>query len=143
MTLRPDIQNLLVQVERDFHPPLSDTLDLATYAEKLSQMATNFAMYSQGELVGLVAVYCNDLVGKMAYLTLAAVRKDHRGSGVGSGLLQNAVSYLRTAGFRKFRLETYKTNAGIVDYYARFGFVVTGETDRSVFLELDLTRSGE
>jgi len=141
MTLRLDIEHLLAQVERDFQPPLSATLDLGAYAEKLSQKATNFVMYSEGELVGLVAVYCNDLAGKVAYLTLAAVRKEHRGSGVGSGLLRNAIGYLTRIGFEKFRLETYKTNAGIVDYYGRFGFVTTRETERSVFLELDLADS--
>jgi ribosomal protein S18 acetylase RimI-like enzyme len=140
MTLRLEIENLLAHVERDFHPPLSETVNLAEYAEKLSQKATNFAIYSEGELAGLVAVYCNDLVNKVAYLTLAAVRKEHRGTGVGSGLLHNAVGYLTRSGFEKLRLETYKTNAGIVAYYARFGFVVTSETDKSVFLELNLGR---
>jgi ribosomal protein S18 acetylase RimI-like enzyme len=142
MTLRFEIESLLAQVERDFDPPLSETVDLAAYAEKLALKATNFALYSEGQLAGLVAVYCNDLVNKVAYLTLAAVRKEHRGAGVGSGLLQDAIGYLRRRGFEKFRLETYKTNAGIVDYYGRFGFVIARETDRSVFLELDLAGRG-
>jgi ribosomal protein S18 acetylase RimI-like enzyme len=138
MSVAEDIKDLLVEVDNDFTPHLSDKLNLDVYCRKIAEKAVLFTVREAGKISGLVAVYCNDAAADSAFVTMVAVRKAARSTGLGTALLRNSIAYAARAGFKTMRLEIYKTNPGLRFYYGRLGFTVSNESDMSVFMELDL-----
>jgi ribosomal protein S18 acetylase RimI-like enzyme len=138
MSVVEDVKDLLVEVDNDFKPSLSTKLDLDIYCRKIAEKAVLFTVYDAGKMTGLVALYCNDSAADSAFITMVAVRKTVRSTGLGTALLRNAITYAARARFKTVRLEIYKTNPGLRSYYSRLGFAVAGESDMSVFMTLDL-----
>ncbi|WP_198120662.1 GNAT family N-acetyltransferase [Massilia rhizosphaerae] len=138
MSVAEDIKDLLVEVDNDFTPRLSVKLDFDVYCRKIAEKAVLFTVYEAGKISGLVAVYCNDSAVDSAFVTMVAVRKSARSTGLGSALLRSSFAYAAKAGFKTMRLEIYKTNPGLRSFYGRLGFTVASESDVSVFMELDL-----
>jgi GNAT superfamily N-acetyltransferase len=83
----------------------------------------------------LVAMEGDDFIGSLfcatkndsLYLTRMATRPDMRGGGIGRALLHAAQDEARRMGLPKLLLRVRKTAPGNRVYFARFGFVVTGE----------------
>ena len=55
-----------------------------------------------------------------------AVAADHRGRGVGSALLAEAIVWARSVGVEKLVLSVYPHNTGAIALYRKFGFVQEG-----------------
>ena len=134
-----EIETLLKAVDGDFQPPLSSSVNLAEYARKLCSKATIFSVHENGQLIALMAVYSNDLVSKIAYGPMFAVAHSHRACGLGTNLIKTTIDYLKKKGFKTFKLEVYKTNPRAITLYKRLRFVVVTETDKSVFVEINLS----
>ncbi len=64
-----------------------------------------------------------------------AVRKEHRGLGIGEALLRAGIEWARSVGVRKFRLEVFATNGRAIHLYHKLGFVVEGRLKDEVILE--------
>ncbi|MDD2540696.1 MAG: GNAT family N-acetyltransferase [Desulfuromonadaceae bacterium] len=133
-----EIQTLLMEIESDFNPPLSSTMDIAEYSRKLYKNATIFSVHDSGQLVALMAVYCNNTVDNIAFGTMLAVAKSHRIYGLGPNLIKTTIDYLKKRSFKAFKLEIYKTNPRVITLYKHLKFSVVSETDKSVFVQLDL-----
>ena len=54
------------------------------------------------------------------------VAKSHRGRGIGTALLEQAVAWGRRSGVRKLELHVFPWNAPAIALYERFGFVREG-----------------
>ena len=63
----------LSNCENNFIPPLSTLVELKAYAKKIAIKAECFEAWAEGELVGLVAAYCNDYQKKVAYIKSVSV----------------------------------------------------------------------
>jgi hypothetical protein len=73
---RPAQQQLLTHLhacDADFSPALSTRVHMGRYAEKINQNAVRFEAWAAGELVGLVAMYCNDHSTGVAFITHVSV----------------------------------------------------------------------
>lgn len=138
MKFNLEIEGLLKKIDSDFIPPLSSSVNLADYSNKLYENATIFSVHDKGELVAMMAVYCNDVINHIAYGTMLAVAKTHRIYGLGPNLIKTTVDYLKKSGFKIFELEIYKTNPRVVVLYKRLGFSIKSETDTSFYLQLVL-----
>jgi RimJ/RimL family protein N-acetyltransferase len=66
-------------------------------------------------------------VGQLGIL----VHRDHRGSGVGTALLQRALAEARSK-FELVYLSVFSVNSGALRLYQRFGFSVCGHLPRAV-----------
>jgi ribosomal protein S18 acetylase RimI-like enzyme len=83
----------------------------------------------------LVAMEGDDFVGSVfcavkddsLYLTRMATRPDRQRAGIGRALLQAAEGEARRLGLPKLSLHVRKTLPDNLAYFARAGFVVTGE----------------
>ena len=138
MQFTSELEFLLKEIDADFDPPLSSSLNLAEYAEKIYKNATIFSVHEAGKLVASMAVYSNDPNRQIAFGTMLAVAKSHRVYGLGPNLIKTTVDYLKKKSFKSFKLEIYKTNPRVINLYKRFKFNVVGETSSSVFVELVL-----
>lgn len=132
----------LRRCDADFVPPLSGRVEINSYASKLVDKSTRFEAWADGTLIGLVAVYCNDLEKRIAYITSVSVLKKWRQKGIATRLLRQCLAHAQGAGMGRIRLEATGNNTNTDSLYKRIGFVA-GQTDAS-FLGRELSwQNGE
>jgi ribosomal protein S18 acetylase RimI-like enzyme len=80
-------------------------------------------------LVGLmetaiVATVMAGYDGQRGWINYLAVSPDHRGRGIGRGMMEGAERKLRRLGCPKINLQVRKTNTGVIEFYRRLGYSV-------------------
>ncbi|MVP00667.1 GNAT family N-acetyltransferase [Paenibacillus lutrae] len=96
--------------------------NLVLYAEKLAAHAYIYVTKATGLISGVVIFYANDLLSKIAYLTVIAVSVEYRHQGVGSLLLQQCCALSRSCGMTQMKLEVDKSNTKAIAHYEHHGF---------------------
>ncbi len=83
-----------------------------------------FYAYVDDQLAGQIRVmkYWN----KYAYIDDIAVNNEYRGRGVGRALMEGAIAWAKSKGFRGMMLETQNNNVAGCCLYARCGFELRG-----------------
>ena len=132
----------LLCCDGDFVPPLSGRININDYAIKIASMATRFEAWSTGELVGMVAAYCNDKTTRVAHITSVSVLKGWKGKGIAQTLIHKCLEHAKTAGMRQVGLEVATGNLPAIKLYERNGFVVSQTDGPLIHMKLHL-RSGE
>ena len=133
-----EIADHLRQRDADFLPPLSGRVEIAAYASKLVANAVRFEAWAAGRLVGLIAVYCNDPVGEVAYVSSVSVLKEQAGRGIASTLMSECIEHVVHMGMRRIRLEVSLDNELALRLYERHGFSLVAQEMRGATMELDL-----
>lgn len=105
-----------------FEPVLSDRVDLAEYAEKLSRKAVTFEAWEGDLLVGLVAGYFNDLATREGFITTVSTHPDFTGRGSASALMAMALRYAADHGFEALSLDVGEHNQPAQNLYRKWGF---------------------
>jgi ribosomal protein S18 acetylase RimI-like enzyme len=123
----PQIAHLLRACDSHFVPPLSQRVDIDAYAAKLALHARQATAWQDGGLVGLVALYCNDLDRRTAFITSVSVEPGHARRGIAGRLLDEALAIARGAGMRAVELEVDGANDAALALYRKHGFAVSGE----------------
>ena len=121
------VARLLRACDSRFIPPLSQRVDIDAYAAKLATHARQATAWQDGVLVGLVALYCNDLDRHIAFITSVSVDPGHTRRGIAGRLLDEALEIARGAGMQAVELEVDAANEAALALYLRHGFAVTGE----------------
>lgn len=85
-----------------------------------------FVLVAQEDDVFIGSLFCEEKDTSL-YLTRMATRPDRQGQGIGRALLHAAESEARHMGLPRLSLRVRKTLPGNLQYFARFGFIVTGE----------------
>lgn len=128
--------------DADFVPPLSGRVEINAYASKLVDKSIRFEAWADDTLIGLVAVYCNDMEKRIAYITSVSVLKQWRGKGIATHLLHQCLAHAQGVDMRQIRLETTGNNTNTNRLYERIGFVA-GQANAS-FLGIELSwQNGE
>jgi len=123
----------------DFHPRLSERVDLAVYSGKISERAMTFEAWAGNDLVGLVAVYLNDPDRCSGYISCVSTLRRHAGRGIAGRLLDMCLASAKGKGFREISLEVHAGNGRAIELYRRAGFE---DLDRhGAFLSMKLEMS--
>lgn len=118
-----EIADHLLRCNADFVPPLNSRVDIDDYAQKIADAAVRFEAWSGGELVGLVAAYCNDDNRRTAFVTNVSVLRAWMRKGVAALLLRDCIDYARNAGMRSISLTVASGNGPAIGLYGSRGFV--------------------
>lgn len=113
----------LLRCDADFMPSLSSRVLINDYAKKIANNAMRFEAYSGDAMVGLVAVYCNDRDGRIAYVTNSSVLKEWNGKGIATRLMQQCIEHAKTSGMQQISLEVAIDNIPAIKLYVNKGFV--------------------
>lgn len=124
-----DVRGLLEDLDAEFDPPISSMVDLAIYAEKLSDLACVVLARHGDRIAGLAAIYVNDLKTRTSYIPVLGVRPDYRGCGLARRIILECLAQARTAGMRRVRVRTWQTNAGALRLYRALGFEAISVAD--------------
>lgn len=127
---KADVLALIESFSAEFRT-LSQRVELAAYAEKLAEHADVIVMENQNEVIGMAAMYVNDLITKTAYISLIGIRKEHQGTGCGTLLLRHCILEAQKAGMEKIRLEVDDSNINARKFYHRHGFVLERASERN------------
>jgi ribosomal protein S18 acetylase RimI-like enzyme len=122
-----EIAEHLQSCQAGFVPPLGDRVDIRQYARKITSAATRFEAWTGGQLVGLVAAYCNDLEVRASFITSVSVMNSWTGHGIAKSLLTRCVEYARAQGFQELCLEVDARNSPAIRLYQKAGFLATAE----------------
>lgn len=128
----------LSRCDADFVPRLSDRVEIAEYAEKIVGKAMRFEAWSGKELVGLVAVYCNDQEKRIAYITSVSVLREWSGMGIAVSLMQQCIEHAKTFGMQQISLVVAGNNAPAIKLYEKSGFVEGKSNTLFITMELNL-----
>jgi GNAT superfamily N-acetyltransferase/2-polyprenyl-3-methyl-5-hydroxy-6-metoxy-1,4-benzoquinol methylase len=127
-----EIAGHLLCCDADFVPPLSGRVEISDYAKKIVSRAMRFEAWSGGTMVGLAAMYCNDLENRIAYISSISVLKEWMGKGIAMRLMNLCIEYAKTSDMRQISLEVASANMSAIRLYERNGFA-TGKASTSFF----------
>ncbi len=138
---RAELEVHLIHCDSSFVPPLSDRVDIRHYAEKLIDKSVRFEAWHGDELIGLVAVYCNDPINLTAFITSVSVLPAWQGHGIAANLLDNCLEHVRQQGFSVLKLEVNSHNQAAVALYRKYGFVTARANGHLLKLILTLAKT--
>ncbi len=128
--------------DADFIPPLSDRVEIENYAQKIVQQAARFEALMDGELIGLVAAYCNDFEQRVAYITSVSVLPSWQGRGIAAQLITQCIGHCRDQGFASISLEVDGQNLVALKLYTSRGFTFCETRGRKMSMRLNLKKRG-
>ncbi|MGN0637301.1 MAG: GNAT family N-acetyltransferase [Huintestinicola sp.] len=103
-----------------------------------------WCLLDDDNIIGAVAV--KELNADSCELKSLYLLKKYQGRKLGYALLQTAVSYAVSAGYKKMYLDTFSTSTRAVSLYEKAGFVYTerynGNYNADVFMVMDLKADG-
>jgi ribosomal protein S18 acetylase RimI-like enzyme len=108
-----------------FFKHLSERVDLENYAEKIQLFAQRVEAWHEGELVGFLAFYANNVTDGVGYITSISVVPKFGGKRIGHQLFDLCYRELTEKSFKVIQLHVADTNAQAIDFYKRIGFVAT------------------
>jgi ribosomal protein S18 acetylase RimI-like enzyme len=116
------VLEFLRDIDTDFPVSLSDKVELSEYAYKLWRRATLCTEVREGEIVGMVAGYTENLDENLAYIALVGVRSAFRHQGIAQKLVE---CFVRTCDEKKVKgvhLYTDARNVAAIQMYKKLGF---------------------
>lgn len=121
-------------LDNSFEPPLSSYVNIESYAEKLINNAyVCISKDSDNNFIGLFAVYINNNVDKIAYLSSIAVMDDYKGKGYARQILEYVINIAKSADMKTLRLEVKKSYPRAIRFYEKNGFIKSDEETDSTF----------
>lgn len=96
-------------------------IDSESYAKKLSKFANFLICSDNGEDIGFIAYYENNVRNEL-YITLIAVKQGLQHQGIGSELLYQLESKYKDSSINSIELEVDKTNTNAHKFYLNHGF---------------------
>ncbi len=124
-----DVYNHLIGCDQSFVPTLSKRVDITAYAQKLVENSEMFEAWANNELIGLIAVYCNDPAQEEAYISSVSVLAHWMGKGIASRLLSNCLAFVHKSGFKSVGLEVGVENAAAISLYLQNNFSTVSHKD--------------
>lgn len=101
-----EVLAFMESVEKDFVPSLFQRVDVDSFISKILTRATINTCRYDGQIIGMIALYENNIMTKEAYITYLAVAAQWRKNGVASRLLQLADESSTKAGMKSISVST-------------------------------------
>lgn len=135
---REVLSTFLKDVDNDFHPPLSQRVNVEDFITKVLNFAhIESENTADGDIKGIIIGYTNNKKDKYAYLTLLAVRKQFRRKGLAKSLLLRYLNYVKSLEFIK-TIGLYTNNLISLEMYIKCGFNIVSENEGRYYLEISL-----
>ena len=125
----------LRRCDAEFRPPLSARVDIAAYASKLAARAERIEAWDEAELVGLLAVYCNDPNGD-AFISSVSVVPEHSGLGIGKELIRRCIAHCTERRARRIGLTVDPGQHAAIRLYEKSGFAAQASPGPALRMEM-------
>ena len=133
-------EKLVKQLDSEYSPPISSLVnDIQIYIEKMIEKAIVIIATYNKEDIGFIAIYCNDIKNKIAYITSLSVKKEFQSKKIGKNLVEIAIQCAIERNMSSIELEVQKENSLVMSFYSKFGFYIKLVTDKqSIVMKMDL-----
>ena len=131
----------LKRCDADFVPALGGRVNINSYAQKIAVSATRFEAWVGGDLIGLVAAYCNDVERGISFVTSVSVLSVWHGRGIAMKLLEQCIQQAKAIGFERIELEVDSGNVSAIKLYEKKNFIVTKVFGQLVAMHLNIGRN--
>jgi ribosomal protein S18 acetylase RimI-like enzyme len=128
------IESHLEECSPQFIPELNTYAVLEDYSEKLFDNAITFEAWKVEKLIGLIAVYCNDVTKKM-FISSVSVYEDYKGIGLAKGLLNLCLDFGKVNKFYNVNLEVKKANLQAISFYEKHGFSISKDRGCALIMQ--------
>ena len=135
-----EVLSFLLFCDEDFVPPLSTRVDLAVYAKKLTRHAILYESWSGGDLIGLVAMYCNKETNS-AFISNVNVKQKFARYGIASELVRRSIEHASSSGMQQVTLQVAISNLKAIKLYEKIGFDFFSESASTMNMSLLIERS--
>ena len=118
-----DVLSFLMEIDKDYYPPISTKVDLESYAHKIHLHAEIIVICERGadSIGGLIAFYSNQRNGPFSYIPVIGVLKNLRGRGYGKHLLAACFKRLKEKRISLLKMQTWGSNPAL-KFYKSLGF---------------------
>ncbi len=140
---RKQVLSHLQECDANFSPPLSQRVDLADYANRLSEKSVSFEAWDGSILVGMLNAYLNNVDNRTGFITNVSVLKEYARRRVGSTLLQMCLEYASQRNFSCIRLAVSRENGPALGLYSGIGFKVIAEEGNKLLLEHNIESTSQ
>lgn len=124
-----------------FIPSLDKTVDIANYSKKIFDKAVRFEAWDKEVLVGVLAVYFNNLNNRIGYITNVSVLNRYSGRGIASNLIKNCIQYATENNFKEIVLEVNNENESAINLYKKFNFIEIKKENDLITMRLIIIKS--
>jgi ribosomal protein S18 acetylase RimI-like enzyme len=138
-----DILRHLKACDQSFEPPLHTYANIESYAEKISRNADRIECWHDNDLIGLVAIYLNDLKSKKGFITNVSVLAEFSKRGIAQKLLQLAIQRAKEKGFTCVELEVNQQNLKAIGLYEKLGFTTSKYKSKNRMMSKNLIPDGD
>lgn len=125
------ILKLLISLDEEYSPKLSDQVNLKEYSIKLAKSA-NFILLEDKLDVGLIAFYLNK---DFCFITSFGIPSNYQGKGFSQKMFSKLVEIISRNGIPQIRLEVNVKNKKAIRYYYKLGFEKKESTKKSLILK--------
>ncbi len=127
---------LHLECDKDFYPPLTSRVNIESYCSKLLENAVIVTCRDGGELVGIIAIYCNDIRTKSAFISSICISPKYRGKRLSNQLMGLAIEKAKDSGMLSIKLEVGINNTRAISLYEKFGFITVEINDESQLMQM-------
>ncbi len=124
-----DIEKHLVRCDIYFRPNLSTYINIPIYSKKLERNSTRFEIWSNLELVGLLAAYFNEET-KYIFISNLSVLYNFQKRNVAKRLILQLINTAKRKNYSLIKLEVYNENKKAKLFYHKMGFVLNHKIDK-------------
>jgi GNAT superfamily N-acetyltransferase len=120
-----DLLAVLFSEEQEFRPDREKQIRALRMIVSAPERGNIFVATIEDEVVGMVSLLFTISTAKGApacWLEDMIIRREHRGTGIGTKLLEHAVAYAKSHGFTRITLLTDRTSDKSIHFYERHGF---------------------
>lgn len=120
-----------------YHIPTLDTrVDIKNYSKKLFDYAQTFECWHGCDLVGLLAIYCNDTNYTESFISNLSVLSSHYKQNIASQLLERCIEYTKILGFNSINLEVHIDNIAALSLYKKYGFSQFSNNKKPYYIQM-------
>lgn len=131
-------QYVLKACDNAFENPVTKRKEYNSLFRKWD-MAANFIAAYNTDVLGYAIIYTNDWIGKVAYITLIAVRPEYQNMHIGQKLLMSSEIIARNHGMTSIKLEVAVNNNKAIRFYEKNGYVKIAEQgEKSIYMTKSL-----
>jgi ribosomal protein S18 acetylase RimI-like enzyme len=127
-----DVLKHLLHCDSQFLPQLSQRVSLELYSKKISENGVIFEAWANEILVGMVAIYLNDI--NQGYITNVSVYAEYGGRGIAKQILNNLIEYAKKNHITYIKLEVNEFNIPAVNLYKNFGFEIIEMNNKQIIM---------
>lgn len=116
--------------------PLSERVNIPEYAEKLLKFADIIYAKHEDRVIGIMAVYANDMQTKIAHFPLLFVANQYQHKGVGKVLILQAIALAKSRNMGSVWAYVHKDNDRAINFVYKLGFQFDSFRDPKIKIKM-------